>query len=155
MRFRLLALALASLPSLLLAQEASKPAPEIVVLKAARLFDGKGDAAVPNGVVIVEGGTIRAAGSGLAVPAGARVIDLGDATLLPGLIDAHTHMSGESQDNWLSGHRRPPAADAPRGLHPRHRLCPEDAPRPASPRCATSAPATSRRRAAQRHPTTA
>lgn len=103
MRARLLALALSTLPSLLLAQEGPKAAPEVVVLKAARLFDGRGDAVVNNGVVIVEGGTIKAVGSGLAVPAGARVIDLGDATLLPGLIDAHTHMSGESTDNWLQG----------------------------------------------------
>ena len=82
MKFRALALALLSFPALLSAQEAPAPKPEVIALKAARLFDGRGDAAVPNGVVIVEGGKIRAAGSGLAIPAGARVIDLGDATLL-------------------------------------------------------------------------
>ncbi|HKI01436.1 MAG TPA: amidohydrolase family protein [Thermoanaerobaculia bacterium] len=102
MRYGPVALALLLLvPSLLRAQEAPAAKPEVVALKAARLFDGRGDAAVANGVVIVEGGKIRAAGSGIPIPAGARVIDLGDATLLPGLIDAHTHLTIESTDNWL------------------------------------------------------
>jgi imidazolonepropionase-like amidohydrolase len=76
------------------------PASHVTVLKAARLFDGKGDTAVPGGAVIVEGRKIKAVGAGLAVPAGATVIDLGDATLLPGFIDAHTHLTGEASDNW-------------------------------------------------------
>jgi imidazolonepropionase-like amidohydrolase len=102
MKLRILGLFAAfMIPGLLLSQGAPKP--EVVVLKAARLFDGKSDVTVRNGVVIVEGGKIKATGSGLAVPAGARIIDLGDATLLPGLIDAHTHLSSESSDNWLEG----------------------------------------------------
>jgi imidazolonepropionase-like amidohydrolase len=79
---------------------AQAPPAEVTVLKAARLFDGKGEATVRDGVVIVEGRKIKAVGSGLAVPAGATVIDLGDATLLPGFIDAHTHLTGEASDNW-------------------------------------------------------
>jgi imidazolonepropionase-like amidohydrolase len=71
-------------------------------LKAARVFDGTSDRAIANGVVLVEGGRIKAVGAGLAVPAGATVIDLGDATLLPGFIDAHVHLTGESGDNWYA-----------------------------------------------------
>jgi imidazolonepropionase-like amidohydrolase len=101
MRSGLLALLVASSP----AAWAQAPSPaawgtEVVVLKAARMFDGRGDTTVPNGVVIVESGRITAAGSGLPVPAGARVIDLGDATLLPGFIDAHVHLTGESSEDW-------------------------------------------------------
>jgi imidazolonepropionase-like amidohydrolase len=81
------------------AQTPSAPA-AVTVLKAARLFDGTKDTAVGAGVVIVEAGRIKAVGAGLAVPPGAVVIDLGDATLLPGFIDAHTHLTGESSDNW-------------------------------------------------------
>ena len=74
--------------------------PEVIALKAARLFDGTSEKTVLNGVVIVEAGKVKAAGSGLSIPTGARVIDLGDATLLPGFIDAHVHITGESGENW-------------------------------------------------------
>lgn len=66
---------------------------QIVVLKAARLFDGKSNTVVTPGMVVVTGKQITAAGSNVAVPSGAEVIDLGDATLLPGFIDAHTHLT--------------------------------------------------------------
>lgn len=61
------------------------------VLKAARLFDGKGDAVVQPGIVVVSGDKIQSVGG--QIPAGATVVDLGDATLLPGFIDAHTHLT--------------------------------------------------------------
>lgn len=72
----------------------------VTVLRAARLYDGKADAVVSPGVVVVSEGRIVAAGSNAQVPTGARVIDLGDATLLPGLMDAHTHLSFESSLDW-------------------------------------------------------
>jgi imidazolonepropionase-like amidohydrolase len=75
---------------------AAKP----IVLKAARLFDGKADTLVTPGVVVVDGDRIVGVGAQATVPAGAQLIDLGDATLLPGLLDAHTHLSGEMTDDW-------------------------------------------------------
>ncbi len=84
------------------APSTAAPAPTVTVLRAKRLFDGRSDRMIENAVVVVEGSKIREAGSGLAVPAGATVVDLGDATLLPGFIDAHTHLTGEASDNWLA-----------------------------------------------------
>ncbi|MBV9008969.1 MAG: amidohydrolase family protein [Verrucomicrobia bacterium] len=73
---------------------------QVIALKAARLFDGKAKALVQNGVVLVEGDKIIDAGSNLAPPLGAQVIDLGDATLCPGFIDAHTHLTLDYSGNY-------------------------------------------------------
>jgi imidazolonepropionase-like amidohydrolase len=79
----------------------AQPAP--IALKAAHLFDGTSGTLRANGVVIVQGEKIVAVGSGLEVPAGARVIDLGNATLLPGFIDTHTHLDYEFDENFYRG----------------------------------------------------
>ena len=67
-----------------------------IVLKAARLIDGTGATAINNAVVVVTDNMITAVGpaGSVTVPANARMIDLGDVTLMPGLIDAHTHLIG-------------------------------------------------------------
>jgi len=82
------------------AAHAADPANNIIVLKAARLFDGKSKALITNGVVIVQGATITDAGSNLPIPTGAQVIDLGDATLSPGFMDAHTHVTFDFTGNF-------------------------------------------------------
>ena len=51
--------------------------------------------------MIVKGSRIDAVGADLPIPPGARVIDLGDATILPGLIDAHVHLTQEGSENWF------------------------------------------------------
>jgi imidazolonepropionase-like amidohydrolase len=73
--------------------QAQKSASKSYVLKAARMFDGKRDALVKPGLVVVTDGKIVGVGPGATIPAGAETIDLGDATILPGFIDAHTHLT--------------------------------------------------------------
>src|ERR1700751_5828175 len=79
---------------------ATQAADQQIVLKAARLFDGKSNALVQNGVVIVQGDKIVDAGSNLPIPSDAQVIDLGDATLSPGFMDAHTHLTADYSGNY-------------------------------------------------------
>jgi imidazolonepropionase-like amidohydrolase len=100
LRPRLAAALLLALAAAPLAAQPSLPTrgSGTVVLRAARVIDGTGAAPVQNGVVVVTDDRIVAVGreGSVQVPAGARVIDLGDATLLPGFIDAHTHIVGRT-----------------------------------------------------------
>src|SRR5580704_14588354 len=73
--------------------QTQKPASKSYVLKAARMFDGKSNALTRPGLIVVTDGKIAGVGAGAATPAGAEVMDFGDATLLPGFIDAHTHLT--------------------------------------------------------------
>jgi imidazolonepropionase-like amidohydrolase len=65
----------------------------MLALRAARLWNGISDRVIDQPLVLIEGGVISAVESGsIAPPPGVEVIDLGDATLLPGLIDVHVHL---------------------------------------------------------------
>ncbi|HEX2833215.1 MAG TPA: amidohydrolase family protein [Thermoanaerobaculia bacterium] len=70
----------------------------VIALKAARLFDGTSNEVVRNVVIVIDGARIASING--SVPNGAEVIDLGDVTLLPGFIDAHTHLSFEGGENY-------------------------------------------------------
>jgi imidazolonepropionase-like amidohydrolase len=65
----------------------------LTALRAAWLFDGTSSALIPNPLVVIDGGVITAVDSGVEAPAGADVVDLGGAALLPGLVDTHVHLA--------------------------------------------------------------
>lgn len=88
------AIAFTLMPAALVTAQESAPK-QIVALKATRLITSVDDNVVKNGVVLVEGDRIKAAGADLQIPPNATVIDLGNATLLAGLTDAHTHLLSE------------------------------------------------------------
>ena len=78
------------------AQESNTP----ILVKAGRLIDGRGGPPISPAMVHIAGDRIVSVGAALPVPAGARVIDLGNATLLPGLIDLHTHLTDKYGIHW-------------------------------------------------------
>jgi imidazolonepropionase-like amidohydrolase len=84
----------------------SPPPAPVTIIKAARLFDGKGDKVRTGVAVLVKGNAIAAVGSvedvTKAAGAGATVIDLGDVTLMPGMIDAHTHIMTDDQPDYTT-----------------------------------------------------
>jgi imidazolonepropionase-like amidohydrolase len=89
----------ASLPPI---DPASMPKQRPIVLRAARYFDGKSDRIVDGGVsvLVVDGLLAEVARGSVKAPPDAETIDLGDVTLLPGFIDAHTHVTFEASDNF-------------------------------------------------------
>jgi hypothetical protein len=77
----------------------SRPRYQVVVIRAGRLFDARSGTIVASQVVLVRGDRIADVGPGLAIPSGASVIDLSNATVMPGMIDAHVHINtgGETE----------------------------------------------------------
>jgi imidazolonepropionase-like amidohydrolase len=98
MRLRILA---ATLAGCTLAAHAQQPPATVTVLHAARILDVANGKVLSPGEVLVEGTRIQEAGTHVTHPAGATVIDLGDTTLMPGLIDAHVHLFLHPGDEGL------------------------------------------------------
>jgi imidazolonepropionase-like amidohydrolase len=92
-------------PCLLLAQQqsesASPPQPKRILIRAGRLLDVRTGRVLTDQAILIEGDRIKEVGAAQTVaghaPAGAEVIDLQNATVLPGLIDAHTHLTGNPE----------------------------------------------------------
>jgi imidazolonepropionase-like amidohydrolase len=84
--------------SRLAAQQTMQPT-QVTVIRAGKLIDVDAGRVLSNQEIIVRGGKIEAIGENLAIPAGATVIDLSKMTVLPGLIDCHTHLADGARDS--------------------------------------------------------
>src|ERR1700733_4705586 len=73
-------------------QSQSAPTAHAIVLHAARLLDVESGRIITPGEILIQSDTIKEVGAKVSRPAGAQILDLGDSTLLPGLIDAHVHL---------------------------------------------------------------
>ncbi len=76
-------------------QQEKKEAPKKIAIRTGRMIDTKTGIVINNAVILIEGEKITAAGAGLSIPTDAEVIDLSNKTVLPGLIDCHTHITSQ------------------------------------------------------------
>src|SRR6202051_2769436 len=76
------------------------PTPKTVAIRAGHLLDVKTGKTLSNQIIVIQDDKIVSVGSGTQIPAGAQVIDLSNATVLPGLIDAHTHITGTTNFDY-------------------------------------------------------
>jgi imidazolonepropionase-like amidohydrolase len=86
----------------------TREAPKRLAIRAARMIDVRSGGVINNAVILIEGERITAAGPGLSIPPDARVIDLGRSTVLPGLIDCHTHITSQPTNYYEDLFRRSP-----------------------------------------------
>ena len=85
--------AMASSPSQSQVRRFVTPPDQVVAIRAGQMFDSRSGTMVPNQVVLIRGDRIADVGPSVQIPAGARVIDLGQATMMPGMIDVHVHVN--------------------------------------------------------------
>jgi imidazolonepropionase-like amidohydrolase len=91
---------------------AQETKPKLIAIKAGRLIDGSSNTVIHNAFIIIEGDKIIAVGPDVKVPAGAEVIDLKNSTVLPGLIDCHTHVTSQPTNYYDDNFRKSPIDEA-------------------------------------------